>query len=278
MKAIANRIYSDYMMPSRIREYGDLLALARKSGYDIISVGDFWNSMDCQMGTRPKLVLRHDIDTSPSVALSFSDVENKFGARASYFFRLSTANRKIMHALADKGHELGYHYEELATVAKEKGINKDFALKSVVEEARRRFAANLMELRRRTELPLRVAASHGDFANRTLNTPNTLLLSDRTLRHSLGIDFEAYDPEIEGRITFRANDAPYPKLWNPCDPSEALRSEISPVYVLTHTRHWGRRPLENLQEDLKRSFEGLMFRFGIPYYARQSINEALHQR
>lgn len=276
MKGILNRIYSDYVMSNRIREYGDLLVQARCSGYDIIALGDFWKGRDKKEGARPKMVLRHDIDTSPLVALSFSAVERKFGARASYFFRLSTAEPEVMLLLADTGHELGYHYEELATVAKEKGVNREGnregVLETLVEDARSLFAANLAELRRRTGLPLRIAASHGDFANRALNAPNTLLLSDRGLRASLGIEFEAYDPEIEGRVAFRANDAPYPVLWHPRDPSEAVRAGISPVYVLTHTRHWGRRPLENLREDLKRSVEGLRFRFGVPCCRHRAVH------
>ncbi|HYG89621.1 MAG TPA: hypothetical protein VD978_25575 [Azospirillum sp.] len=252
----------------------DLVLLAKKSSYNIVSIGEFLALRKSGVvfgGENSRiLVMRHDIDTAPLTAALFALAESCVGARASYFFRLSTINVPIMRALAEAGHEVGYHYEELATVAKEKGVCKKEQVPDILEEARNRFVENLTALRARTGLPLRVAASHGDFANRALGTSNTLLLAEQALRERAGIDAEAYDPEVEGPIAFRTMDFPYPRDWRSGDPAEAIRSGVGPILVVTHPRQWGRQLYWNAREDLKRTFEGLLFKCGIPHAWRRA--------
>jgi len=262
----AQRVYSDYIHPDRYSLYDELLSTAKRYSYTIISVGEFWRMAGCTDSAKQNsrvLVLRHDIDTSPQAALYFASAEARHSARASYFFRLSTEDRAVMRHLAKIGHEVGYHYEELATLAKEKNITKVSGVSEILDAARHRFAENLRAMRARTGLPLRAVASHGDFVNRALKTPNTLVLADSTLRRDCNIEFEAYDPEVEERISFRVSDAPYPVYWLPRDPIEAIQMGISPTFVLTHPRNWGRDIVPNAREDLKRLWEDLIYRRGV---------------
>lgn len=268
LKALYGRLYNDYLRPDRFSDYLDLLRLAKRSSYRMVSLGEFRRlrkeGASFTTGNDRILILRHDIDTAPHVAPRFALAEASVGARASYFFRLCTVNAPIMRALDEAGHEVGYHYEDLATVAKEKGVNRAEQVDGILADARERFVANLTMLRERTGLPLRVAASHGDFANRALRTSNTKLLEDRSLRERAGIDLEAYDPEVEDCLAFRTRDLPYPRDWHAGDPLAAIRSGVGPILILTHPRQWGRQSLCNGREDLTRIYEGALFRFGIP--------------
>ena len=64
------------------------------------------------------LVLRHDIDTDPRTAWLMAQIEKKYGFLGTYYCRLSTANDKYMQLIAEMGHEVSYHYEEIASYSK----------------------------------------------------------------------------------------------------------------------------------------------------------------
>lgn len=262
------RLYRDYLMPDRMGDYERLLGLARDMAYRGVPVGAFRQMVGNGLGDDPArrrlLVLRHDIDSSPELSLAFAAIEERAGARGSYFFRLSTIDVGIMRRLAEAGHEVGYHYEELATVAKERGANRADRVDSLIPVARDRFAANLAALRRRTGLPMHVAASHGDFANRTLGVTNVVLLADPAFRRAQGIDVEAYDADLMQPVAVRVADTYHPTFWKPQDPMAAVRQGAGPCYILTHPRQWGRQPLCNVRDDLMRLVEGALFTLGVP--------------
>ncbi|WP_448188336.1 hypothetical protein [Azospirillum sp. sgz301742] len=278
MKNLWGRLHNDYLRGDRLAEYRALLSLAEQRSYTVMPVGAFCalrrSGATFTNDSRRIIVMRHDIDTAPRVAPLFAEAEASAGGRGSYFFRLQTIDVPIMRALAAAGHEVGYHYEELATVAKERGVNGKNRLDEILDEARERFVRNLTMLRERTGLPLRVAASHGDFANRALGTSNTLLLADRALRERAGIDLEAYDADVEDCLAFRARDLPYPLEWRSSDtarrdPAAAIRDGVGPILILTHPRQWGRQWYWNAREDLKRTAEGLLFNAGVPQVWRR---------
>jgi hypothetical protein len=60
------------------------------------------------------VLLRHDVDISPAVALRMARMEQDLGVTASYYFRYpSTFHPPSIRAIAALGHEVGYHYEVL---------------------------------------------------------------------------------------------------------------------------------------------------------------------
>lgn len=275
------RLYRDYVMPDRMGDYERLLGIARDADYRGMTIGAFHqaqrNGLEIDDTNRRVLILRHDIDSSPELCLDFAAAEEQMGMRGSYFFRLSTLDIGIMRKLADAGHEVGYHYEELATIAKERGANRREQVEGLIPAARERFAANLAALRERTGLPLRVAASHGDFANRALGVTNVVVLQDRDFRAAQGIEVEAYDADLMKPFTVRVADTYHPTFWKPEVPHRALRAGIGPCYILTHPRQWGRQPLCNARDDLLRLVEGALFTLGIPQSGGTAAQRAVRQ-
>lgn len=64
------------------------------------------------------VILRHDVDKLPNNSLRTAQIERELGICGSYYFRIvrESNNPKIIKEIADLGHEIGYHYEDLALV------------------------------------------------------------------------------------------------------------------------------------------------------------------
>jgi len=65
--------------------------------------------------SRPLILMRHDVDRRPENALRMAKLENKLGVKATYYFRTipQTFKPEIIKEIADLGHEIGYHYENM---------------------------------------------------------------------------------------------------------------------------------------------------------------------
>lgn len=67
-------------------------------------------------------ILRHDIDQSPLKAVELAEVERTLGVTSTYFVLLtsdfynvfSAENRDALHRIADMGHTIGLHFDEVA--------------------------------------------------------------------------------------------------------------------------------------------------------------------
>ncbi len=262
LRRVRNRLYSDFMMGSRLDEYRLLLESALEAGYRILSVADAWRMIG-EEGTGPvrrTLVLRLDVDTDPKTAAAMWTVADGLGIHGSYFFRLSTLDPAVMSAMSAGGSEVSYHYEELATVAKHRRLRSASEALAALPEARELFAANLVRLRERTGLPMRIVAAHGDFVNRRLGVSNSRILDEPTFRHELGIDLETYDEAFLRHVTSAHIDVPAPRFWDPMDPEAAMRAGEPLLAVLVHPRHWRADPLVNARDDARRIVEGVQHR------------------
>ncbi len=256
-----HRIHADFLMPSRLGEFARLLETALHADYEVMGIQRFWRERaPSEEGSERRFVLRHDVDTDPGTAAALWQIERGLGIAGSWFFRLSTRDTALMAAIALSNGEVGYHYEELATIAKERRLRtRDEAL-AALPEARDRFRANLAELRVATGLPLRVAASHGDFANRHVGVPNWTLLADRSFRDEVGIDLEGYDADLLARMPLRSTDTAPPRRWVAEDPLAAIGRGEPVVYALVHPRHWRVARAINARDDVARIIDGVRYR------------------
>ncbi len=94
-----------------VHQYAELLITLGKRGYGFQRVEDcFLNSQ------HSSVILRHDVDLRSYAALRLAKAEASLGIKSTYYFRTvkQSYNPKIIEEIADMGHEIGYHYEDLA--------------------------------------------------------------------------------------------------------------------------------------------------------------------
>jgi hypothetical protein len=232
---LSRRIYSDYLMADRTSDYEALLRAAICAGYALMSVRDFIALG--QVERQRIMVLRHDIDTDPATARRLFEIESSLGARASYYFRLTTLDTRLMVEIEEYGSEASYHFEEIADFVKLYDIRSPALLRARMGEVEDRFFINFTDIERRTGIKLRTVASHGDFVNRKLGIINHELLQNAGLRQRCGITHEAYDAALMRRFDIYISDRACPELYSPCSPLQAFDVHER-IYFTSHPVHW----------------------------------------
>jgi hypothetical protein len=100
-----------FKMDFTLKTYIKLLITIRNSGYSFKTIQDFVVNPSGKI-----VMLRHDSDIWPKNDLQMAIIENNMGISSTYYFRIpSTYNESIIRRIRDLGHEIGYHYEDLAT-------------------------------------------------------------------------------------------------------------------------------------------------------------------
>lgn len=271
VKKVWYRVYSDFLLPNRLHSWRLLLEEALRAEYEVLPLNKFWRKItkhELHLNNK-YLILRHDIDTDISTARAMWDIERSLQIASTYFFRLSTWDNALMNEIQNAGGEASYHYEELSTYAKVKGLCDDKEVLSQLQEIREQFAENIESLRKSSGLPLNVVASHGDWINRHLGIPNHVILNDRSFREQTLVQLEAYDGELLNKLSLYFSDTLYPTLWIPRkslsgallkddllhEPVDAIRKGVPILHILVHPRHWRANAQENLVDDIKRTWE-----------------------
>ena len=87
------------------------------SGYFFQTLQDF-----IQQPEDKTVILRHDVDRKPENALVIAKIEKDAGIKASYYFRIvkESYDENIIKKIAEMGHEIGYHYENLSEISRKK--------------------------------------------------------------------------------------------------------------------------------------------------------------
>ena len=260
-RRIWERVYGDFLMPSRLGAYRALLETALGAGYTIVSIERFWALIGAGAvdPARRYLVLRNDIDTGPQTAGAMWRIEHSLGIAGSYFFRLSTLDLALMNDIAAAGGEASYHYEELASVAKRRHLRSRSDVLEHLTETQDLFRTNVDRLRAQSGQPIQVVASHGDFVNRKLGLTNWPILADPAFRAEVGIELETYDDAFMSHVTSRHADLTSPPYWTPADPAEAIARNEHVIYLLVHPRSWHVERALNARDDVVRIREGLLY-------------------
>lgn len=96
-----------------------------------------------------QVALRHDVDRKPQNSLATALIEREMGWKSVYYFRAvpESWDESVILQIASLGHEIGYHYESLATC------------QGNYEAAYDDFCRNLERLR--TLVPVSTISMHG---------------------------------------------------------------------------------------------------------------------
>lgn len=102
-------------MDFSLNTYQSLIKCFIKTGYNFQAFQKHLKNPN-----RKTIIFRHDVDKLPQNSLQFAQIQHKFGIKASYYFRIvpESFNEKIIKKIADLGHEIGYHYEDMDLVWK----------------------------------------------------------------------------------------------------------------------------------------------------------------
>jgi hypothetical protein len=98
-------------MDFTFKNYVDVLEAIKKSNYRTCTVLEY-----LKMNNEDNLIIiRHDVDSKPNRALLMAIIEEKYGVKATYYFRTISQvfDEEIISEIHNKGHEIGYHYEAL---------------------------------------------------------------------------------------------------------------------------------------------------------------------
>ncbi len=150
-------------MDFTLKTYRELLVALQNKGYRFLRYGDYCveeRSLLVDGKSQLWVILRHDVDELPSNALKMAKIENGLGIKATYYFRTvnHSNNPEVIRTIVRLGHEIGYHYEDLALA------------KGNVELAKQSFKENLEYFR--SFYPVKTVCMHGsstsEYDNRLL--------------------------------------------------------------------------------------------------------------
>ena len=104
------------------KQYISLLKFFKESGYAI-------KGFNQRLTSEKTLILRHDIDFSPNMALKFAKIENHLNIKSTYFFLVSSYfynifSENTLYSLKNiilLGHEIGLHFDP--SIHKKKDID-----------------------------------------------------------------------------------------------------------------------------------------------------------
>lgn len=243
------RIYRDFFMPIRVREYEDMLSYAKDKGYEFHTLRSFVQLPSVDKNKK-YIILRRDVDTASNrVQRKMLQAEINNGARCSSYFRKNTLNKSLMRQIESNGGEASYHYEEIATWCyKHRERRKEVVLEHL-EDFRSMFVQNVAKIRKKYNVPVLTVSSHGEYINRKLDIDNQIIVNERVLRDS-GILIDAYDKDYLCKCTVRIHDHDRENFIDAV--KKAIDEGEHVIEVLTHPRQWGAAFITNLLDDINR--------------------------
>jgi hypothetical protein len=257
LKIIYNRIYNDFLMPSRLNEYEKIIQDALKCGYQHITIKDYYKKLiNNQFDNKKYFLHRHDIDTDIRTAKKFFEIEKKYNIKTTYYFRLSTIDIEFMKEINSYGSEVGYHFEEIAQYCKDNHIKSLNQVMKDMPIIKNKFINNFLNLEKKLGFKIESVASHGDFVNRKLNITNNEITKDIEVRKKLGLLLESYDKNLQDTFNIYISDTQYPIFYKPINIFAAI-GKYNTICMLTHPRQWETNILVNLFDNFKRVLEGI---------------------
>lgn len=138
-----------------LKTYTHMVDAFFKEGYEFQTVESFIENPKSKVA-----VLRHDVDLRNHAASRLAEIEAKMGIKSTYYFRVvrQSYDPKVIKRIVSMGHEIGYHYEDLASC------------KGDYDKSIRSFEKNLVMFRKL--YPVKTICMHGSsgspFDNRDL--------------------------------------------------------------------------------------------------------------
>lgn len=93
-----------------------MLIAFKEAGFRFVRFDAYYQDREQFDATEKVLLFRHDVDRFPRTAVATAAMEARLGLAGTYYVRMKpwTFKPDVLRAIADHGHEIGYHYECLA--------------------------------------------------------------------------------------------------------------------------------------------------------------------
>ena len=167
-----------------------LLSSLKSQGYGFTTVAGYLPDP-----TSPAEIARHDVDARTANSVRCAELENRLGISGTYYFRTVPAawDDKVVSEIHRLGHEIGYHYEDLAAA----GGNFERAIEN--------FGRNLAKLRHLA--PVETICMHGS----PLSKYDNRLLWEKYNYRDFGISGEPYFDLDFNRVFYLTDTG---RSWN----------------------------------------------------------------
>ena len=189
-----------------LQKFREILDSLLYNGYSFQKLEEFLTNP-----SKKVVILRHDVDRIPLSSLKTAKLEYGKGIKGTYYFRIVRQSNHpgIIREIAALGHEIGYHYEDLALSS---GIH---------EKAILSFESNLEYFR--TFYPVKTICMHGSPASRWDNRDLWKMFSYR----DFGIIGEPYYDLDFSKILYLTDTG---RKWN--GDRSSVRDKVSQVNFL----------------------------------------------
>lgn len=103
-------------MDFTLSAYKALINSLKDNNYVFFTVSNYFSQESESLKNDKFVIMRHDVDRMPQNSLKMAKLEHDLGIKATYYFRTipQTLKPDIIKEISDMGHEVGYHYENLA--------------------------------------------------------------------------------------------------------------------------------------------------------------------
>lgn len=94
-----------------LEKYEQFLKAALTNNYQLVSYQDYLDN-----NYSKAMILRHDVDKKPQNSLKTAQLQHQLGVKGTYYFRVvpESFDVDVIKQIAELGHEIGYHYEDLS--------------------------------------------------------------------------------------------------------------------------------------------------------------------
>ncbi|NOZ60173.1 MAG: carboxypeptidase-like regulatory domain-containing protein [Calditrichaeota bacterium] len=220
--------------PNKLREFQRLLLKAKEKKYKIVPVIDWYRNLEIYRNERT-IIMRHDVDHAPITAMGMGFIEHQIGVHSTYYFRWATEGEMQISYLSNFGHEIGLHYETIATYCYTHNITKKEQVTEQVLDICRDILKSEIKLFESKYGDIYSICSHGDKLNASLGIPNYYLILNQSPTDFF-IETWANSPEVLKVPEIFVADSG--NKWDPFSFEEALDKDYKTIYVLMHPCWW----------------------------------------
>ena len=235
-------LFIKYLKNSRIKEYEAIIKQAKEKDYEIVSLRDYVE--ENYNKNKKLLILRHDVDHFSNGTKMMFEVEKKYSMTSSFYFRNSTFEPKLMKEIEAYGSESSLHFEPIADFVKAnpKIRNRNDLFQTDFEDrCLKLLKSNLDRFRLLLDIACSTIASHGEYENGLVGTPNNYLTEDISTYKYLDIKLEAYNKEMIDKVTCYISDVPIEINGGykyGVTALEAIENGEAFIMFLSHPNHW----------------------------------------